>query len=223
MWLMAGAVKLTDGPGISAIDHCLEGVVVVPQAGGQRHLVTGQIVIRRRFNIAEDANRCAVQHTGIGQPGKREGEGWIRQMSIVYGQRVLTNLGHLDHGEGPGLRIPDDAEVAVDTETDLLAMSQRDDRISRRGGLLDRIESPVVEDRAVLVDLDQRAAAVRGSRPQHSCQVLSVRVDGPRNKGCLGAERERDRVERIVQRAIGVDLVILPISEVGEYWPLVSP
>jgi hypothetical protein len=29
MW-WARAVKLTDGPGVSAVNHCLEGIVVVP-------------------------------------------------------------------------------------------------------------------------------------------------------------------------------------------------
>ena len=70
----ARAVKLTDSPGISAVDHCLESVVVVAQTGRQRHLVAGQVVVRRRLDIPEDANRCPVQHTGIGKPGKPEGE-----------------------------------------------------------------------------------------------------------------------------------------------------
>ena len=39
----------------------------------------------------------------------------------------------------------------------------------------------------------------------------------------LGADRDRERVERVVERPIGVDFVTLPSSEVGEYWPFVSP
>ena len=75
---MARAVKLTDGPGVSAVNHCLEGIVVVPQAGGQRHLVAGQIVVRRRLDVAEDANRCPVQHTGIGRESPKAKDGSAR-------------------------------------------------------------------------------------------------------------------------------------------------
>ena len=68
------AAKLMDGPGVSAINHRLEGVLIVAKAGGQRNLVPSQIVVRRGLDIAEDANRRPVQHTGIGKTGKPEGE-----------------------------------------------------------------------------------------------------------------------------------------------------
>jgi hypothetical protein len=64
-----------------------------------------------------------------------------------------------------------------------------------------RVEGAVVEDVAVLVDLDQRGAAVLGRRAQHRGQVLAVGVDGAGHEGGLGAERQRERVERRVQRA----------------------
>ena len=67
-------------------------------------------------------------------------------------------------------------------------------------GVLHRSERVVVEDRAVLVDLHERRAAVGGRRPEHLGQVLAVGVDGPGHEGRLGAERQRDRVERVVQR-----------------------
>ena len=36
-------------------------------------------------------------------------------------------------------------------------------------------------------------------------------------------EGERQRVERRVEEPNGVDFVTLPTSDVGEYWPFVSP
>jgi hypothetical protein len=107
--------------------------------------------------------------------------------------------------------------MPVDAEPDRLAMIQRDDRIRRGRRILDRIECTVVEDRAVLIDLYQRAAAVRGGRLQNSRQVLAIGVDGPRNKRRFGTKRQRNGLKGLSRDPIGVDLVILPISEVGEY------
>jgi hypothetical protein len=100
---------------------------------------------------------------------------------------------------------------------------QPDGPVVARVRLLEQVERAVVEDVAVLVDLHERRAPVRRGRPQHALQVLAVGVHGPGDERGLGADRQRDRVERVVQRPIGVDLVILPTSEVGEYCPLVSP
>ena len=68
-------------------------------------------------------------------------------------------------------------------------------------GVLDGVEGAVVEDRAVLVDLDERRAAVGGGGGEHLGQVLAVGVDGAGHERRLGAERQRDRVERVVHRA----------------------
>ena len=59
-------------------------------------------------------------------------------------------------------------------------------------------ERAVVEDRAVLVDLDQRSALVRGGGAQHLGQVLAIAVDRPGDERRLRAQRQRDRVERMV-------------------------
>ncbi len=61
-----------------------------------------------------------------------------------------------------------------------------------------RRERAVVEHRTVLVDLDQRGALVGRGRAQHLGQVMAVAVDRPRHERRLGAERQRDRVERMV-------------------------
>ena len=71
---------------------------------------------------------------------------------------------------------------------------------SRACGLvavLEHVERAVVEDRAVLVDLDQRRAAVLRGRPQHLGEVLAVGVHGARDERRLGAEGQRHRVERV--------------------------
>ena len=85
------------------------------------------------------------------------------------------------------------------------------------------LERAVVEDVAVLVDLDERAALVLVRPPEHLHHVLAVHVVGAGHERGLGAERDRDRVERVSSEPNGDDFVILPTSLVGEYWPLVSP
>ena len=80
-------------------------------------------------------------------------------------------------------------------------MDERDDRVGLGVVVLDRVEGAVVEDRAVLVDLHERRAAVGGGRGEHRGEVLAVGVDGACDERALRAQRQRDRVERVVQRA----------------------
>ena len=112
---------------------------------------------------------------------------------------------------------------AARPEPDRLAVFQLDQLLARRGRLLQRRERVVVEDRTVLVDLDERRALMVGGGPEHPGQVPAVGVDRPRREARFGAQRQRHRVERVSSEPNGVDLVTLPCSEVGEYWPLVSP
>ena len=86
------------------------------------------------------------------------------------------------------------------------------------------IERAVVEDVAVLEDLDERRAAV-GVRPPPAPPAGAWR----RRPRC-GRRRSRRRrapaasgLKGRSTEPSGVDLVILPGSEVGEYCPLVSP
>ena len=65
----------------------------------------------------------------------------------------------------------------------------------------DRVERAVVEDVAVLVHLDERGALVLVRPPEHLDHVLAVHVVGAGDERRLGAERDRDRVERVVERA----------------------
>ena len=94
-----------------------------------------------------------------------------------------------------------DAPLAVLAEGDRLAVLEPDQRLVAGVGLLEQVERAVVEDVAVLVDLDERRALVLGGRAQDLLEVLAVGVDGTGDEARLGPERERDRVERRVRRA----------------------
>ena len=114
--------------------------------------------------------------------------------------------------------------LAVGAEADRLAVAQRDQHVVAHLLAGDRLEGAVVEDVAVLVDLDERRALVVVGPPERLHHVLAVHVVGAGHERGLGAEARLTRVERR-GRAMpnGVDLVTLPTSLVGEYWPLVSP
>ncbi len=95
-------------------------------------------------------------------------------------------------------RVASDPRSEVFPEGDRLAVLQKD--LVRRLllAVAHAIESPVVEDVAVLVDLDEGRALVLGGGAQHLGNVRAVGVDGPRDEGRLRSQRERKRVERVV-------------------------
>ena len=75
------------------------------------------------------------------------------------------------------------------------------------------LEGAVVEDVAVLVDLDEGGAVVLRGALQRRHQVVRVDVQRARDEGGLGAERDAERVQRVVDRAERAsDLVRLPSS-----------
>ncbi len=63
-----------------------------------------------------------------------------------------------------------------------------------------QVEGPVVEDVAVLVDLDEGGPLVSRSAPKHVGQVCAIDVERPSHEARLGSERQRERVERLVER-----------------------
>ena len=66
--------------------------------------------------------------------------------------------------------------------------------------LAHEVEGVVVVDVAVLEDLDESRAAVPSGRAEHLGQPLLVRVDRARDERRLGSDRNRQRVERVVER-----------------------
>ena len=116
-----------------------------------------------------------------------------------------------------------DAVLTLRTEPDRLAVLEPDREVVAGVGLLQRLEGAVVEDVAVLVDLDERRAAccaaarstaVRCLRSESIVRATNVASAPSASDTGLNGESSEP---------IGVDLVILPSSEVGEYWPLVRP
>ena len=87
----------------------------------------------------------------------------------------------------------------------------------------EHIEGPVVEHVAVLVDLHERGTGMRRRGAERPVRCLrSVSIVRATNV----AEAPSARATGLNGRSTdpnGVDFVTLPCSEVGEYWPFVSP
>ncbi len=117
-------------------------------------------------------------------------------MGVVDDQRVHAHLVHPRDLQRT-VRPSDDSQLAVGAEPDRFAVLQRD----QAGiGALQAVEGAVVEDRAVLVDLHQRGAAVADRGGQHLGEVGAVGIHRPRHEAGLGAQRQRDRIEGGVDR-----------------------
>src|SRR5699024_9626304 len=108
-------------------------------------------------------------------------------------------------GDGQGEAVAHDAVLALVAEDDLLAVADRDEVVA--GVLLaQQVEGAVVEDGAVLEDLDEAGAAVAGGGVEDLGQSLAVGVQGAGDEGALGAQGQRQGVERVVERAHGAGL-----------------
>jgi len=138
------------------------------------------------------------------------------------GRGGVAGVGERDHRRDPVLDA-DAAPAPRRAEDQGLAVRELERGLDARLLVLHLEPLVVVVDGAVLEDLDEGRAAVLEGAPQHLLQMRRVDVDGARHEGRARAEREGDRVDRVVDRAVGVDLVFMPTREVGEYWPLVRP
>ena len=116
-----------------------------------------------------------------------------------------------------------DALVAVLAVDQGLAVLELDHMLA--AGFFFREVEPraVVEDVAVLQDFDEGRASVRGCLLE---RVLQVAWKTSTERATNVASAPIARPSGLNGRSAvpkGVDLVFLPNSEVGEYWPLVRP
>ena len=101
--------------------------------------------------------------------------------------------------------------LEVGPEADGLAVDEGDELIGP--GVLGRdlLEGPVVEDVAVLVDLDEGGAVVVMGPAEHLLHVLAVHVVGAGHERGLGPEGQGDGVEGRLERSEGGRLGYLPL------------
>jgi hypothetical protein len=116
-----------------------------------------------------------------------------------------------------------DAFVAIFAEDQRLAVFELNDVFAARVFFGDAGPGAVIEDVAVLQNFDKRRAAMRSGLLEGVFQVDLEDVDGAGDKSGFRADGKGNGVEGRSSEPYGVDLAFFPISEVGEYWPLVRP
>src|SRR5205823_9928711 len=95
-----------------------------------------------------------------------------------------------------------DALVLVLPKNQRLAMLQLDHGVELAGLVRGIIPSVVVEDIAVLIDLDERSPFMLGGPLERLAQVLHVYVDRAGDERSLAADGNRQWIERIIDRAV---------------------
>ena len=122
---------------------------------------------------------------------ERERQRGVGAVLVVHEQRVLAHVGDLDDLALTEL-VEHDAALAVGAEADRLAVLELDEHVGAcfLGG--DPLERAVVEDVAVLVDLDERAALVLVRPAERLHHALAVHVVGAGHERRLG-RRARPR------------------------------
>src|ERR1700724_965420 len=119
------------------------------------------------------------------------------------GTRLALEGGDLLDDAGLVARAPPPPAAAPLAEDERLAVLELH-RLLVAGLLLGHVaESLVVEDVAVLVDLDEGGAAVPRGAAQGLLQMLLEDVDAARDEGRAGAQGQRQWIERHVDRAEG--------------------
>src|SRR3954452_24842327 len=147
-----------DVPGVARVEQRLEisGALLLHRGG---ELGVHAFVVARAIDVAEDADRRGADRV-LREPREREREVRLVGVRRVHEQRVLADLRDLDDLER-AVRPADDALLVLGAEADRLAGLQVD---PVRLVLAHLVEGAVVEDVAVLEDLDERRAAMGGSR-----------------------------------------------------------
>ena len=113
--------------------------------------------------------------------------------------------------------------LAVGAEADRLTVLELDEHVGAASLASDRLERAVVEDVAVLVDLDERAPWCSCARRNTSIMCLRS-MSWVRATNVASAPSATEiGLNGVSSEPNGDDFVILPTSLVGEYWPLVSP
>ena len=188
--------------------------------GGQ--LLLAPVAVDRPLDVAEDADRRRAGRA-LGEVGEREGVARVGAVGVVDDQRVLADLGDVGHGEAAvGARGPRRARPRRRSGSARRARARI--WFGRPALAAHRVEGAVVEDVAVLVDLDEGRALVLGGGAQDVSATCFFSTSTVRaTKVASAPSASATGLNGWSSEPNGVDLVTLPSSLVGEYWPLVSP
>ena len=137
----------------------------------------------------------------VGHPREHQGEVRILGGLIVH-QQVGLGDAVLPDGDDLGVQaVEADALVAVLAEDHRLAVLEDEHPVLADLAVREVAPRPVVEDVAVLEDLDEARALVPAGALEGVLEVLRVRVDRAGDEARLGGQRDGQRDDRRVDRA----------------------
>ena len=126
---------------------------------------------------------------------KLEGQRRVSTVGVVDEHVVHTHLGDVSHRQLATDGVAHHAARTIGPDENGLAVGQADEVLAGLRTLV-VIERPIVEDRAVLVHLDEGGTAVLGGRSEHLGEVLAVGIDGSSHEGASGTQGHGQRAER---------------------------
>src|SRR5437764_1146374 len=143
---------------------------------GVDQLVLHGIAVRGAVDGPEDADGCRLEGPAR-QTGEHERQPRLVTLLVVDEDLVLAHLGHVDDLRS-ALAVEDHTPGPVGSEANGLAVLERDQHLGPCFARRDLLEGAVVEDVAVLVDLDERPALVVVGPAERLHHVLAVHVVG---------------------------------------------
>src|SRR5947209_9287676 len=176
----------------------------VGQLAGTASLAGGQdLAVDQRAGVGaldgpEHADGRRLERPS-GEVREQERQARVGAPLVVHQDGVLAHVGHA-HDLGVAVPVHDHAPLPVGPEPHRLAVHERDQHVlaGLAGG--DLLEGAVVEDVAVLVDLDEAGTPVVVGPPERLHHVGAVEVVGAGYERRLGAEGQADGVEGMVYR-----------------------
>ena len=168
-------------------------VARAPALAGLEELAVHGVAVLGALDGPEDPDGRGL----VGAPGQAaqlEGEPGLVPALVVDEQGVLAHLRHLGDPQA-AVGLHDHPVLLLGAEADGLAVDEGDEVVGAGVAAGDLLEGAVVEDVAVLVDLDEGGALVVVRPAEDLLHVLAVHVVGPGHEARLGAEGEADGVE----------------------------
>ena len=186
--------------------------------GCRFNLFVDHFVVTRRVDRAEDADRLGetvLETHPAEQVGQtRLGTLFVVEKQVVFGD-ALAKFDHLGFQA-----VEADALVAGFTEYERLTVLKLDGRVELGLAVLRVLPSTIIKNVTVLVNLDERGAVMFGGSLEGVGEVFDIGIDATGNKSGFAANRKRERMERVVDRAHGGTFGDLAERRGGRILPL---
>src|SRR5919205_1399109 len=178
----AAKTSLLDDPGVAAINKLLQTAGAgLPHR--RANLVSHHIFVSWPVDGAEDSDR--LRKLRLLHAREHEGHRWITQMNIVYEQIVFGDAVFADRDHFRQSAVHANTFLTILTKYHWLAVFEIKHAVVADCSFREVVESAVVEDVAVLVDLDKRDAFVFRCGFDHRAEMFDIDIDRARDESRL--------------------------------------